>query len=394
MPWSDPDKGNDYNPWGRRTPPKSNNDFSALVDRLRKRLGGMFGNGGDNFNIGGSLPYLIGILLALWLASGIYVVGPDQQGVVLRFGAYQGTEPPGLHYHLPYPIETVYTPKVTESRRIEIGVTGLGGKGQNAEGLMLTRDENIVDINFAVQYRISNPVEYLFDVKEPEALVRQVAESAIREVVGRSLVDDVLTEGRTGIEQQTQDVMQRTLNRYNAGVTVDVVRLQQVHPPEPVLPAFLDVVSAREDLQRARNEAQAYANDVIPRARGQAARLLEEALAYKQRIIDQSLGDAARFRQIAAEYRKAPAVTRERLYIETMEDVLSNANKIFVDTRKGNNMLYLPLDKLMNQEAKAAAASKGGSQAKSKETPAPDNANPAGTGGASSSFELKKPGEK
>ncbi|MEK8090600.1 FtsH protease activity modulator HflK [Thermithiobacillus plumbiphilus] len=357
MPWSDPDKGNDYNPWGKRTPPKSNNDLGAWMEKIRRQFEGLFGgrgggSGGTGPRLGSALPYVIGILALLWLASGIYVVGPDEQGVVLRFGSHVDTTQPGLHYHLPYPIDVVYTPKVTESRRIEIGyrTAGTTRRGMPNEALMLTQDENIVDIAFAVQFRISNPSYFLFNSRDPETLVRQVAESSIRQVVGRSKIDQVLTEGRALIEQNVQILMQQTLDHYKLGLIVDAVRLQGVNPPEQVLPAFLDVVSAREDLQRARNEAEAYANDVLPRARGEAVRIVEEAAGYKQRSIEQATGDASRFSQILTEYRKAPRITSERLYLESMEEILRNANKVIVDSNRGNNVLYLPLDKLKESQ--------------------------------------------
>lgn len=413
MPWSDPDKGNEPNPWGRRTPPKPSTDLNALLDKLRRQISGLFGKrggsggGGEGPRLSSGLPYLGGILVVLWLASGIYVVGPDEQGVVLRFGAHVATEPPGLHYHFPYPIEEVYTPKVTEVRRIEIGYRSMGQTRRKmpTEGLMLTQDENIVDISFAVQYRISDPAQYLFNARNPESVVRQVAESSIREVVGRSKIDDVLTEGRAVIEQRVQALMQRILDQYKLGLMVDAVRLQEVHPPEPVLPAFLDVVSAREDLERARNEAEAYANDVIPRARGQAARLVEEAEGYRQRSIDQALGDASRFKQILSEYRQAPGVTRERLYLESMEEILRNANKVIVDSKRGNNVFYLPLDKLSREQERATAGQKAEPAARSESAPQGTSANRAlnsiegqgvasGAGGQTPAFGAARQGER
>lgn len=401
MPWSDPDKGNDYNPWGKRTPPKPANDLNAWMEKIRRQLGGLFGGRGGGSTGGGgarwssSVPYVIGILGLLWLASGIYVVGPDEQGVVLRFGAYVDTTQPGLHYHLPYPIEVVYTPKVTESRRIEIGYRSAGTtkRGMPNEALMLTKDENIVDIAFAVQFRISDPAYFLFNSRDPEALVRQVGESSIRQVVGRSKVDQVLTEGRALIEQNVQTLMQQTLDRYKLGLVIDAVRLQGVNPPEQVLPAFLDVVSAREDLQRARNEAEAYANDVLPRARGDAVRIVEEAAGYKQRTIEQALGDASRFSQILTEYRKSPRITGERLYLETMQEILQNANKIIIDSKHGNNMLYLPLDKLketqpLPSKQPAADNAQQPAPAQNQATPA---APPATRGGQPQNFEPVQP---
>lgn len=365
MPWSDPDKGKSDNPWAKRSPPNANPDLDAMLARVKQFFAGLFGGGdgggkgaGGASPLGGGLPYLVGVLVVVWGLSGFYVVDSDEQGIVLRFGQYVATQPPGLHYRLPYPIDTVQTPKVAQSRRIEIGFRSMGEGIQKmpSEGLMLTRDENIVDISFAVQYRISDAPKYLFNARDPESIVRQVAESAIRETVGRSKIDEVMTEGRALVEQRTQEVMQEILNRYEIGIVLDAVRLQEARPPEQVLPAFLDVTSAREDMQRARNEAEAYANDVVPRARGEASRVMAEASGYKQRVIDQALGDASRFRMILAEYKRAPGVTRERLYLETMEEIFGNATKVIVDSKKGNNMLYLPLDKWVRDQNQASPA--------------------------------------
>lgn len=271
--------------------------------------------------------------------------------MVLRFGKLTGMTEAGLRWHLPYPIETVEKVNVEKVSTIEIGYRSNPRNGSKSkvpkEALMLTQDENIIDIEFAVQYKIKNAADYLFNVRDPETTIVQATESAVREVVGKTTLDFALTEGRDQVARSARDDLQDILDKYKAGVQIVTVETQKAQPPDEVKPAFDDAVKAREDEQRLKNEAEAYANDVIPRARGAAARVLQQADGYKASVIAHAEGDTRRFTQIANEYVKAPAVTRERMYIDTMEQVLSNTTKIFVDQKAGNNLIYLPLDKLV-----------------------------------------------
>ncbi len=314
------------------------------------------------FSLGGGLWIFVAIAFLIWLASGFYIVDASQRGVVLRFGKYIETTMPGPRWHLPYPIESAEIVDVSTVRTVEIGYRNNVKSKIPQESLMLTDDENIVDIQFAVQYIIKNPEAYLFNNRAPEDAVKQVAETAIREVVGKSKMNFVLYEGREQVADQASVLMQKILDRYKAGIAISKVTMQNAQPPEQVQAAFDDAVKANQDRERMKNEGQAYANDVVPRAAGAAARLSQEALGYKQRVIANAEGDASRFQQILAEYDKAPGVTRERMYLETMQEVLSNTNKVLVDQKKGGNLLYLPLDKLM--QATTAAAP----------TPQPDDA--------------------
>ncbi len=307
------------------------------------------------FSLGGGLWIFVAIAFLIWLASGFYIVDASQRGVVLRFGKYIETTMPGPRWHLPYPIESAEIVDVSTVRTVEIGYRNNVKSKIPQESLMLTDDENIVDIQFAVQYIIKNPEAYLFNNRAPEDAVKQVAETAIREVVGKSKMNFVLYEGREQVADQASVLMQKILDRYKAGIAISKVTMQNAQPPEQVQAAFDDAVKANQDRERLKNEGQAYANDVVPRAAGAAARLSQEALGYKQRVIANAEGDASRFQQILTEYDKAPGVTRERLYLETMQEVLSNTNKVLVDQQKGGNLLYLPLDKLMQATTAAPA---------------------------------------
>ncbi len=316
-------------------------DFKRLLD-VRNRLPGG--------------PKLIVLAVALlWMASGIYIVEPDETGVVQRFGAYAYTTGPGPHYHLPYPVETVQTPKVSQVRRIEVGFRTLGGReGQGQqyrdvpeESLMLTGDENIVDVQFIVQYQISDPVEYLFRLDRPDETLKNAAEAAMREVIGNDKIDSALTDGKVNIQTATMALLQQMMDRYDSGIDVVAVQLQDVHPPRDVIDAFKDVASAREDRVRLVNEAEAYRNDILPKARGQAATLENQAMAYKDQAVLKARGEASRFSALAAEYAKAPEVTRERLYLEGMETILKNPalDKIILsDEALRQAVPYLPLD--------------------------------------------------
>lgn len=364
---------NDPN-WGRRGndgPP----DLDELWRRFRQKLPGMGGGrggrdgGGRQFQGGAML--LAGLVLLVWLASGFYIVDASQRGVVLRFGKYVETTQPGPQWHLPYPIESVEIVNLSQVRTLEVGYRNNVRNKVLKESLMLTEDENIIDLQFAVQYVLSDPTEYLFNNRGPDESVMQAAESAIREVVGKNKMDFVLYSGREQVAVSVQELTQAILDRYKTGIAISKVTMQQAQPPEQVQAAFDDAVKAGQDRERQINEGQAYANDVVPKASGTASRLLQEAEGYKQRVIANAEGEASRFRQVHAEYRRAPAVTRERIYLETMQQVYSNASKVYVDQKGGNNLLFLPLDRLLQMGA--ASAEPG--------APATADAQAAGQGG-------------
>jgi len=364
MAWNEPG-GNGKDPWGGGGRDQGPPDLDEVIKKLTGKFGGIFGGrpgsgGGGTSSSGGGVikaggkgfGLLIGVVLVGWLLSGIYIVDQGKRGVVLRFGKYVDTTQPGPHWHIPYPIEAVEIVDVEIRRAVEIGYRS-GNAGRSGirtvprEALMLTQDENIVDIRLAVQYQISNPRDYLFNVVDPDLTLKQVAESTAREVVGKSKMDFVLTEGRSEVVAQVKTLSQDILdNKYAAGLQVVNVNLQDAQPPEEVQEAFADAIKAREDEQRFKNQAEAYSNEIIPKARGAAARQLEEANAYKARVLAESEGEAKRFENLLVEYQVAPAVTRDRLYLETMERVMSDNPKVLIDVDEGNNLLYLPLDKL------------------------------------------------
>jgi len=356
MAWNEPGSG-DKDPWGNRGndgPP----DLDEVVRNMQRKLGGLFGgkggSSGGNNNNSNAGSYGLGLIAALvgivWLLSGIYIVDPAERGVVLRFGQYATSTMPGPHWHLPYPIEKVEVVNVEEIRNVEIGYRSNGSRNGgtiHSEALMLTKDENIIDLKIAVQYRVQDASKYLFNVRSPDLILRQMMESAVRETVGRSEMDFVLTEGRSAIANSTEQLLQTMLDAHDAGLLVTSVNMQDVQPPEQVQSAFADVVKAREDEVRQKNQAEAYSNDILPKARGQAFRILQEAEAYKSQIIAKAEGDASRFTQVMREYNKAPAVTMERLYLDAMESVYSKSQKVMVDVENGgSNVLYLPLDRL------------------------------------------------
>jgi len=355
MAWNEPGNG-DKDPWGNRGndgPP----DLDDVVRNLQNKLGGFFGGkqSGDNKSSddnGGSLGLgiIAAIILVVWLISGIYIVEPAEEGVVLRFGAYSESTQSGPHWHIPFPIEKVEIVDVQQIRNAEIGYRSTGGRaGSNihSESLMLTKDENIVDLKIAVQYRIKDASMYLFNVRNADLTLRQMTESAIRETVGKSDMDFVLTEGRSAIVSDTETLLQDMLDKLETGLEITSVNMQDVQPPEQVQAAFADAVKAREDKVRQKNEAEAYANDVVPRARGASFRLVQEAEAYKSQIMAKAEGETSRFLQVMAEYEKAPKITKERLYLDTMESVYSRSQKVLVDVSKdSNNVLYLPLDRM------------------------------------------------
>lgn len=349
------------------TPPPDFNKFGDELKRLKDLRGRM----------PGGPKVLAAILVALWLLSGIYIVEPDEVGVVQRFGAYAYTTESGPHYHLPIPIETVQTPKVTQVKRVEIGFRSLFDRqGMPAqiravpeESLMLTGDENIVDVQFIVQYRIGDPINYLFKISEPDATLKNAAEAAMREVIGNDRIDSALTSGKLEIQNKTRDLLQEMLNRYDSGMDIIAVQLQDVHPPQEVADAFKDVASAREDKVRFVNEADAYLNDIIPKARGRSAAMENEAQGYKEQQVLKARGEAARFTAMLEEYVKAPEITRQRLFLETMEAILANPTLekiIMSDEALKQAVPYLPLEgmgrlKGGSQGAKAAKDA-GGAQ--------------------------------
>lgn len=353
MAWNEPGKSGDKDPWGqRRKPGASGPDLDRIVKNIQQKFATLFGGQGGGRASGFGLGLIVAAALLIWLISGFYVVNQGERGVVLRFGKKAVITEAGLRWHLPYPIEKVEKVNVEKVSTVEIGYRSnpqAGGKSNvPKEALMLTEDENIIDIQFAVQYKIKDAADYLFNVRDPEITIVQATESAVREVVGKNTLDFALTEGRDQVARSARELLQQILDKYKIGVQIVTVETQKAQPPEEVKPAFDDAVKAREDEQRLKNEAEAYANDVIPRARGAAARMTQEAEGYKASVIARADGDARRFTQIANEYVKAPGVTRERLYLETMEQVLSSTTKIFVDQKAGSNLIYLPLDKLLS----------------------------------------------
>ncbi len=365
MAWNEPGKS-DQDPWGNggsgngggdKKPPRKpkNDDIDALLKKAQSVLGGAgnkFGKSGGSGigGIGGTV--IVAVIVVVWLLSGIYIVDPAERGVVTRFGSFVEETKAGPHWHMPYPIETVRIVNVDQVRTAEIGyrsdVRNRAGNVPN-ESLMLTKDENIVDLKIAVQYQVQSANQYLFEVTDPDQSLRAVVESALREVVGQSTMDFVLTEGRNEVVARVQELAQERLAAYKTGLIITSVNLQDAQPPEQVQSAFADVVKAREDRERLINEAEAYSNDILPKARGQAARELEEASAYHDRVIAQAEGESARFSSIVKEYQKAPEVTRKRLYIDAVSSVLGKTSKVFVGTESGNNLLYLPLDKMVGQ---------------------------------------------
>jgi membrane protease subunit HflK len=331
-------------------------DFNRRLSGLlgRKRGGGNGGGeGGGNMpnlsprQFGSGIGLIVALVVAVWLGSGFYVVDASQRGVVLQFGSFKETTEPGLRWRLPWPIQSSEVVNVTGVRTVEVGYRGSEKNKVPKEALMLTDDENIVSVQFAVQYLLKDVQAYLFKNRHPDDAVIQAAETAIREIVGKSKMDFVLYEGREVIAASTQKLIQDILDRYETGIQVRSVSMQSTQPPEQVQAAFDDAVKAGQDKERQKNEGQAYANDVIPRAKGTASRLQQESEGYRSRMIATAEGDASRFKQILTEYNKAPEVTRQRLYLETIQQVYANTTKVMIDAKGGGNLLYLPLDKLV-----------------------------------------------
>jgi modulator of FtsH protease HflK len=384
MPWNNQgggwQGGGGQGPWGGRPgggqqPP----DLEELLRRSQEKVKKIFPGGGGG-GLGSNRRAWVIIPLALvviWLASGFYRVQPAEQGVVLRFGAWDRTTQPGLNWHFPAPIESVLTPQVTRVNRVEVGfrsgadaTRGSASRDVPNESLILTGDENIVDINFVVLWQIKDAGQYLFNVRDPEQTVKAVAESVMREIIGETPFAEATTEGRGAIELQAREQMQTTLDDYGAGILINQVQLQKVDPPSEVIDAFRDVQRAQADRERAQNEAETYANDILPRARGEAERLIQEAQAYREEVVADAEGDAQRFLAVYNAYAKAPDVTTRRLYIETMEQVLRDMNKVVIDKAAGSTGVvpYLPLPELerrarqQREDGPSSVESSGGAQ--------------------------------
>ncbi|WP_334135379.1 FtsH protease activity modulator HflK [Tepidimonas sp.] len=365
--------GQGRRPQGGQTPP----DLDELWRDFNRKLGGLFGGRGGSRPPGGpgwgrderepatprdpkgtgvGVGLIAGVAVLIWLGTGFFIVQEGQQAVITQFGRYHSTVGAGFNWRLPYPIQRHETVFVTQIRSVDIGRDAIVRATGLRESAMLTEDENIVEIKFAVQYRLSDARAYLFNSRDPDAAVVKAAETAVREVVGKMKMDAALAEEREQIAPRVRTLMQTILDRYQVGIEIVGINLQAggVRPPEQVQAAFDDVLKAGQERERAKNEAEAYANDVVPRARGAAARLIEEAEAYKARVVAQAQGDAQRFALVQAEYAKAPQVTRERMYLEAMQEIYSNVTKVLIDSRQQSNLLYLPLDKIMQQVSAGA----------------------------------------
>ena len=350
-----------WNDNNNQTPP----ELDEVIKDFKNKFSNTFGGGSSSNNSGvskaakGSFKYILILAVIVWLLSGIYIVDPAERGVVLRFGAFQTSTTQGPHWHIPYPIEAVYKVNVEQVRATEIGFRNTQNSysgGVSSESLMLTKDENMVDVNLAVQYKIVDAKAYLFNVYQPELTLSHVVQSVIRQVVGDNTMDHVLTTGRDQVAQEVKTASQALLNDYGVGLMITAVTMQDAQPPIQVKASFDDVVKAVEDEQRYINEARAYANDIVPKARGASQRIMAEAEAYKSQVVSKSEGEAYRFTQILTEYLKAPVVTKERLYRETLEDVLSSTNKVIVDS-SSNSLMYLPIDQLINSNRTSKSSS-------------------------------------
>jgi len=349
-PWGSPPGGGGGDGSGRGpTPP----DIEEIIRNIQKTINRFIPGSGAK----SGKPIILGlvILAIIWVASGLYRVLPDEQGVVLRFGKYSKTTQPGLNYHIPYPVETVLTPKVTKVNRMDVGFRSETDSGFSSggvadvpeESLMLTGDENIVNIDFSVFWVIKDAGKFLFKIQDPQGTVKAASETAMREVIAKSKIQPILTEGRSKIEIETQQIIQNILDEYESGIQITQVQTQKADPPDQVIDAFRDVQAARADMERSKNEAEAYRNDVIPRARGEAAKILQAAEAYKKEVVAKAEGEASRFISIYNEYAQAKEVTQERMYLETMEKVMADIDKVIIDKNAGSGVVpYLPLPEL------------------------------------------------
>ncbi|MFA5984181.1 MAG: FtsH protease activity modulator HflK [Methylococcaceae bacterium] len=355
MSWNEPG-GDKKDPWSGRGDQKGPPDLDEAIRSLQEKLSGFFGGGkpgGNGVPTGfslRSLGFLVIAVLIFWAGSGFYIVDEGNQGVVTRFGKYISTTEAGLNWHFPTPVERVNIVNVKQQRYIEVGYRSGGGDQSFGsvpkEALMLTQDENIIDVRLAVQYQVKDAKAFIFNIMNPVLTLKQVTESAERGVVGSNKMDFVLTEGRSDVVAQIKKEIQEVMDAYNSGIQITSVNLQDAQPPEQVQSSFEDAIKAREDKQRLINEAEAYSNDVVPKARGAAARTIEEAQGYREQIVAKAEGETSRFSQLLTEYTKAPDVTRKRLYIESMQSVLGSLNKVMVDVKGNNNIMYLPLDKI------------------------------------------------
>ncbi|NOR68241.1 MAG: FtsH protease activity modulator HflK [Methylomarinum sp.] len=362
MSWNEPGGDKKKDPWSGRKSESGPPDLDEVIRSLQEKLGGIFGGGSGGGGSEGSSLKGLGFLAAgaavLWGLSGFYIVDEGTRGVETRFGAYVSTTQPGLNWRFPSPIEQVQVVDVKNVQVVEVGYRSGGRQGSGSvprEALMLTQDENIVDVRLAVQYQVKDAKDYVFNLLNPAATLKQVTESAERGVIGHSDMDFVLTEGRSEIVAEIQGEIQKVMDTYKSGILITTVNLQDAQPPEQVQGAFEDAIKAREDEQRYINEAEAYSNEVIPVARGAASRKTQEAEAYKERVIARATGEVSRFSQLLKEYKKAPIITRQRMYLESMEEVLSKTSTVMIDVKGGNNLLYLPLDKLGNRTSSVAA---------------------------------------
>ena len=380
MAWNEPG-GNNNDPWGNRNNSGGPPDLDEVFKNLKKKIDGLLGGGkgggnspfgdnnssngggqngsGNNWGGGGSAipgglsPKLMGligfVILALWIFSGFYILQPAEQGVVTQFGKYKKTVGSGLHWRVPWPVQNLEVLDVEQIRSVRL-----------RDQPILTQDENIVDVDMAVQYKVKSAEDYLFNVRDPDSTLEEVVESAVREVVGQTNMEPVLTTGRDAVGVSTRSSVQDILDGYGTGIQVTAVNLERAQPPEQVQAAFSDAIKAREDKERFINEAQAYRNEVLPRARGEAQQLIEQSLAYRAQIEKAAEGESHRFSALLEEYKKAPEITRDRLYIEAMESVLSNSSKVLMDSEGGgNNLMYLPLDKLMESQGGSARSMPG-----------------------------------
>jgi modulator of FtsH protease HflK len=371
MAWNEPGGGKD--PWSGKGGDQGPPDLDEVVKKLQDKFGGLFGGGkssndGSSGKSGGSGPgsktFSIALIVLLlgWLASGIYIVQPAERGVVLRFGAYSETTQPGPHWHIPFPVESV----------IRVDVDQISSFRHKA--LMLTRDENIVDVELTIQSRIQDAADFLFQDRDPRKTMQDATETAVRTTIGKNDLDFILTQGRGAIADRIKQEAQGLINSYKTGLIITSVNMQPAKPPEQVKSAFDDAIKAREDKERLENQAEAYANQVVPEARGEAARRLAEAKAYKDRVIAVAEGDVSRFLSVLKEYKRAPTVTRERLYLDAMETMLGQTSKVMLDAKSGNSLMYLPLDKLIQNRATSGSeqssnASSNSSQSSSRSTP-------------------------
>jgi membrane protease subunit HflK len=381
-----PPQGNGSQPPQGQRPQGGPPDLDELWRDFNRKLGGLFGRQGGSEPPNGTPPsgpdmkaagvgvgLIVAVLVAIWMCTGFFIVQEGQQAVITQFGRYHSTVGAGFNWRLPYPFQRHELVYVTQIRSVDVGRDNVVQATGLRESAMLTEDENILEIKFAVQYRLTDARAYLFETKNPTDTVVQAAETAVREVIGKMRMDSAMSEERDQIAPRVRELMQNILDRYHVGIEVVGVNLQQggVRPPEQVQAAFDDVLKAGQERERAKNEAEAYANDVVPRAVGTASRLKQEAEGYKARIVAQAQGDAQRFKALVTEYQKSPQVMRDRLYIDTMQQVYSNVTKVLVDTKQGS-MLYLPVDKIMQQltQSSAAAAPTNSTNADSSSTPA------------------------